>query len=384
MPGRSYDVAVIGGGPAGALAARELALGGLGVVLCEKARLPRYKACGGGVVARAWRLRPPGMRTVESLDLRHAELWAPRVGLVAVSTRAEPFLHMVMRADFDAALVERAKAVGVELRAGTSLEWLVRRSDRLLLGCSTGALTARFVVAADGTSGPTARLAGWGRQGGTVPAIEAELRVGADVLRSFQGSARFDLRTPLQGYSWVFPKRGHLSLGVLSRAKPAPALKRELFRYMDRLGLPRDGGLDLHGYRIPVQPRREGPAHGRVLLTGDACGLADPLTLEGITHAMRSGQLAARAILDGRQVAGAVERSYRALLGEHVLPDIVAGRRFARLLYARAPLVDQVLRRAGGRIGRRLTSVFAGEDTFRGLMRRTLALTWLMQSRPAG
>ncbi|MFQ5503870.1 MAG: geranylgeranyl reductase family protein [Planctomycetota bacterium] len=367
----SHDVAVVGGGPAGALAAWRLARQGLGTLLIEKQRLPRPKVCGGGVVARAWAELPALPRSLEVLPLDAAELWVEGMGPLGRVARDRPIFHMVMRSDFDQALVDAARGAGARVLDGCSLRSLEARSSGLALGTSRGSFRARFVLAADGASGACARLAGWSEPSGLVPALEAEVAVTSAELERHSGAARFDLRFPKGGYAWSFPKRDHLSLGVLSARRPVPPLKLHLARYLERLGLAKPRRIEIRGYRIPARPRA--PARQRILLLGDAAGLADPLTLEGITGALASGRLAAEALIDGRLVQGAVERGYRALLSRGIYPELFLSRILARVLHGPAPIVHRLFRRLGQRAAERLVSVFAGESSYRRLLR-----SWLL------
>src|SRR5205823_68793 len=107
------------------------------------------------------------------------------------------------------------------------------------------------------------------------------------------GIARFDFGAIRAGYAWVFPKRAHLTVGVLSCARRVPDLKAALARYAASLGLVPAAPPEVHGSLIPVRPRPGGFARGRVLLAGDAAGFVDPVLCEGITHAVASGRAAA-------------------------------------------------------------------------------------------
>jgi len=375
------DVAVIGAGPAGAVAARQLAQHGLEVALIEKQVLPRYKTCGGGIVERAWRLAQPV--EAPSVEINQIDVWLRGQRLCRVQ-RQGPVLRTVMRADFDRALVTSAQLAGARLYCPCSLLSLRRRSDRIVLETSTAELEARFVIAADGTAGPTAKLGGWA-PGLAIPALEAEVGMAPGQLgngESSQPVARFDLRSPRLGYSWVFPKRAHMSIGVLATRKPYPPLKAALVQYLDALGIPRGVSTEVHGFRIPVRPRPR-PARGRVLLTGDAAGFVDPVTFEGISHALLSGRLAAQAIVEGRLVGGAVERGYLALLQDQVLPELRAGRRLARLFYANAAWVERWMPRLLPRAAEYMTDIFTGDLTMSAVWRRLLSLSWLRHLRAA-
>lgn len=373
------DVAVVGGGPAGASAARVLAEAGARVVLLEKHAVPRYKTCGGGVVGRALHALPAALRaaveaTVVERPCHTAELHLRDEALSFQARRRPPVVSMVMRDRFDAALVAAAEAAGAELRPRCALRDVRTRSDRCELETGDGPVAARFVIGADGAAGLTARRAGWAPQR-AVPAVEAEVRVSERDFARLDGTARFDFGVVPAGYGWVFPKRAHLSIG-LATLHPRVDLHAALARYLGALGLDRLERIDKHGFLIPLTPRPDGVARGRVLLSGDAAGLADPLTGEGISAAIASGTLAARAILAAGDDPGRVGRAYEdALAG--LRRELRLGRVLARLTYSLPRARAWMFRRCGQRMTDAVTDVMLGERTYRSTVRRarTLAIS---------
>src|SRR4029077_4203440 len=115
-------------------------------------------------------------------------------------------------------------------------------------------------------------------------------------LERFARVPRFDVGTVPYGYAWVFPKTAHLSVGVLTTHRGAINLHGQLEEYLRVIGLAPQS-MERHGFVIPVRPRAGPLARARMLLVGDAAGLADPGTAEGISLAARSGRLAADAII---------------------------------------------------------------------------------------
>src|SRR5882672_3905039 len=233
-----FDVAVVGAGPAGATAALTLARRGLKVALLEKDALPRYKTCGGALVARGLALFPEEIHTVFEQRCVQAELHLLDGDLHYRATREPPgplIMAMTMR-------------------------------DRL--DHDAGPVTAAFVIAADGATGELARLAGWqdGRQ--LIPALEYEVRVDDATLDRFARVPRFDVGLVPHGYAWVFPKTTHLSVGVLTTHRGAINLHRQLEEYLRVIGLAPQS-LERHGFVIPVRPRAGPLARERMLLVGD-------------------------------------------------------------------------------------------------------------------
>ena len=373
-----HDVAVVGAGPAGACAARVLAEAGARVVLLEKQTLPRYKTCGGGVVERALRGLPPAVRaaveaTVVERPCHTAQIELAAEGLHLRAQRTRPVISMVMRDRFDAALTAAAGRAGADVRERCAVRGVVTRPERVELETTGGPVAARFVVAADGATSETARLAGWRPARPCAPALEAEIRVPDADFERLSGAARFDFGPIVAGYGWVFPKRAHLSVGVCTM-RTGVNLHEALAGYLRALGLTRLEHAEKHGFFIPLAPRAEGAVRGRLLLAGDAVGLADPVTGEGISAAIETGTRAARAIVDAGDDPERVRTGYDAALGG-LRREARLGRILAGLTYEVPRLRRWVFRLHGQVLAEAMTDVLMGDRTYAGLLGR--ARTWL-------
>ena len=362
------DVAVVGGGPAGATAARHLARAGLAVRLCESRPLPRYKTCGGGVVGRARHWLEVDLEPAVESECHRAEMRFLDDGLRFELAGERPLVTMVMRSDLDHLLVRAAERAGAEIHSPCAVDGLEPRAGGVRLTTGAGPCEARFVVAADGASGRIARWAGWCRDSPRAAALESEIQVSPSTLERFTGRAVFDFGLVAAGYAWVFPKRDHLSIGCLSTRPGGRPLKEHLDAYLDRLGV-EPVERDDHGFVIPLAPRAPDLVRGRVLLTGDSAGLADPITAEGISFAALSGRLAATAIVAGEGDPRRVARGYQRRLGNEILGELAAARPLARLLYRHPGAARFVLRRAGASLCRAMGEVMAGETTYQRLAR---------------
>ena len=362
------DAIVVGAGPAGATAAAALARRGARVALVEREKLPRYKTCGGGVVGRAFKSWPEGAARPVERECRAAVASFLESDVSFRVERAAPIVSMTMRAELDRALCESATAAGAQLLEGCEVTGVRADREGVDVETSRGKLRARFLVGADGVLSSVARLAGWERAPRTIPALEIEARVPPEVFERFAGAARFDFEAMEAGYGWVFPKREHLSCGILTMRRGLGGLHGALERYLARVGVAPILAEERHGYVIPVAPRPGGLARGRVLLAGDAAGLADALTGEGISIAMASGRIAAEAVLEGDPAR--VRRAYARALRREILGELRIGRWLAWLVYRRPELLRALLRRRGQSLCEGLTDVFAGERTYRSLVGR--------------
>ena len=386
-PWRTADAVIVGGGPAGAMAAIRLAGAGRRVLLIEREALPRYKPCGGGLVWRARQNLPIDITGCVEQECRRVLISYRSLEREFAVEDGQPLVSMVMRADFDRRLIEHARTLGAEILEGSDAWRLKAWRDRVELDVGGRPVRARWLIAADGAASQVARQAGWKAFRHLVPAIECELPADRKTCRRFADVARFDFDFPPDGYGWVFPKREHLSVGVgsfgtLVGRRPPESLKRTLADYLHRHDLPEPAPDQEHGYVIPVAPRPGGVTRGRVMLVGDAAGLADPVTAEGLSHALQSGVMAAEAIIAGDADDTACSR-YAGRVARDLLPELQRGRWLGRLLYGSGTLRNALLDRHGQRIAGKMVRIFRGESRYRDV--RASALRMLQDiGRPGG
>jgi geranylgeranyl reductase family protein len=348
---KNYDVIVAGAGPGGATAAYFLGRAGRRVLVLEKERLPRYKPCGGGISAVLLEQFPFSFEPV--FESRPAEVvYSLRGEAVSVPLAGRP-LRMVMRDSFDSFLLDRT---GAEVRAGRPVRKVREEAGRVEVETADGEVfSAAHLIGADGANSAVARSLGLRRGKAPAAAIEAEVRVPPEALARFEGRLEFLFGEVRLGYLWIFPKRDHLSVGIGALLPGPGMLQKQLRRVMAEQGIDLDGA-PLRGHPLPINLRRGPVCTRRTLLVGDAAGLMDPLSGEGIRPAILSGRLAAEAILAGRpeSYAAAVERR----LGRNRLPALFLALLFYLLpdfcfeLGARNPIVTQAfMDLLGGRIG---------------------------------
>lgn len=366
----AWDAVVIGAGPAGASAAWRLADGGASTLLLEQQTLPRYKACGGGVPARTLQL-------LDDLDI--SAVSEGHVDTIDVSrfgqhqfrkTSDRPLAWMVMRDRFDQFLTERAAASGAQVRDATAVQSIAPAESCYEIETPTGIVRARHVVAADGATGPTAR---WLQIPSAVTrsaAYEVEVAAPPRALDHWRRTANVDIGYRPWGYGWVFPKAGALSIGVVTSPKHGRGIRKHTDRYLSRLGLAEASVLNVRGH--PIRYRRsthEPVAAERALLLGDAAGLADEFTAEGIAYAVHSANLAAVAVLADDRSA----ESYTAMVDGEIQPELDAARTVSRLYYwcvTTWPWLALTTSKHVDYLWRAFFRVMRGESTYHGELSR--------------
>ncbi len=324
-PGIRWDLVVVGAGPAGSSAARAAAEAGASVLLVDRARFPRYKTCGGGLIGISLDHVPESVLAVVEQRVTRVR-FTLRGRSASTHRRREPFLALVQRERFDQALVDAAVAAGVRFVDGVTVRGMAETADGVDVETSEGGIHASVVVGADGVGGRVARYVG-------VNAAGVDLALESEIVRPAAADGRpreWDERVYLDWgsepgtYAWMFPKTETLTVGVIQRRGRPDATRAYLDRYIRQLGLEgatvtRSSG-HLAQWRSPDSPLRR----GRVLVAGDAAGLLDPFTREGISFALRSGTWAGEAAATGDLAR------YTARVQRELEPDIMAG---ARLLH---------------------------------------------------
>jgi geranylgeranyl reductase family protein len=292
------DVLVVGAGPAGSATALHLARAGARVVLAERGRFPRDKPCGGGLTGRALRHAPCRVEAVVEdrvdrfeLGLRYRRRFERR--------SETPVILMTQRRRLDALLAEQAAAAGADLREAARVEDLVAAPDGATASVGGSRVHASVVVGADGANGTVARAAGLGEGIVRGVALEANVPWGRLDPDRYRGRAVVELGVVPGGYGWVFPKATHANLGVGGWGGEGPRLRAHLARLARAHGLADADLAETKGHRLPMRRPGAPSARDRVLLVGDAAGLVDPLSGDGIYEAFVSGRLAADAILSG-------------------------------------------------------------------------------------
>lgn len=361
---KDFNVIVIGSGPAGALAALELAKNNISVAIIDKAKLPRYKTCGGGLVYRGRKLLDFNIDSVVEREFKSITIAMAATDISFKVKRELPIVSMVMRDKFDNFLVAKAVKNGAILFDNENVKDILFNNDKLLITTNNRQFKADFIVAADGALSITAKKMGWKDNRHLIPALEYEVVVNNTLFSKFSKDLRFDLDAIPQGYGWVFPKKDHLSIGVASATRGKKDLKNYYKKYLNSLGINEIISEERHGAQIPLSPRDEGFFKNNVLLIGDAAGFADPVTAEGISNAMYSGILAAKALVEAKLKSKKVAALYSQKLEEKLLPELKTGRILAEIFYRQKWLQKLIIKNFGEKFGSAMADIFIGNRSY--------------------
>jgi geranylgeranyl reductase family protein len=326
---------------------------GLGVLALERAP-DRRKACGGCVTEKAAHYLPRMWRDAGAYPVYSAQLTS---GDISVEARmGRPVASLVDRLRFDAFLRQHAKDRGATV-LWEAVREVREESGSVSVRTSRGRHRARYVVGAGGANCPCARWVNRVHPAARVMGMAAEM----ELPRSFRpGGIRLVMGLSGYGYGWLFPREDRLNVGLTEYVSKARRLKPAFQRLLAGEAAEETMAW-VRSRPIPCHNGRRRLSRGRVVLTGDAAGLVDPLSGEGIAYAAASGIRAGRAIINGLKRRGRdTFPGYRLWVREKIYPEFrwaallaeVAfriPRRFTGLMAARPELFEYYMELLGGR-----------------------------------
>jgi geranylgeranyl reductase family protein len=376
----AYDAIVAGAGPAGSTAARLLAQQGARVLLLDKARFPRDKPCGGGVTLAAANegdvdLSPVIERTVHNVQvsLRHSKPF--------VRSSPLPLAYMTQRSRLDAYLVEQAVAAGAEFRDGHGVRELdINGVVTVRPGGDTH--IARILIGADGANGIVAKQAGFPTSTDAAVALEANYPASGAFAERWADAIALDFGGTPGGYAWLFPKGDHVNVGIGGWRHIGPTLRARLSALCRFLNLDESKLYGLRGYHLPLRAPNAPVVRGPVLLAGDAAGMVDPLSGEGIHAAFWSGRLAAESV--ARLLSGETSdlHGYEAAVRDQIEQELVISRKL-QTLFQRFPRPCVAVMRRSDRFWGALVGFVRGTTNYTTFRRRLGPLAWAIDGAAA-
>src|SRR5438477_131386 len=319
-------VAILGGGPAGAFAAEQLASAGLSVVLMDE-KLAWEKPCGGGLTHKAYSQYPFLIDNATPKRLVTETVLTASRGGEATLKLGEP-LVIYSRYDLNRMLLERAGSAGAQIEK-TRVTGMLREGGRWVLRTTGGTLDADFCIVATGARNPL-------RDVGTQLTAPDTMSALGYYVEGQQAQIDIQFLPRLEGYIWIFPRCGHLSVGICGKGEPAGSLRQRLERFMNERGLAWKGST-FYSHLLPSLDtpswRKNRVAGEGWMAVGDAAGLVDPITGEGLYYAIRSADLAARSLLSSSADPASRMAQYRALLRRDFAVDLEYGSRLAKRVF---------------------------------------------------
>jgi geranylgeranyl reductase family protein len=362
-------VAILGGGPSGAFAAAQLASSGVKTIVFDE-KLAWEKPCGGGLTWKAYSQYPfLAEGETPKKVIRQTVLSAPKSKSVTLSLD-HPLL-IYSRYDLNGMLLDRAQRAGAQIEKTRVLN-IERTGARWALRTRTGTLEADYCIVATGARNPL-------RAFGTELTARDSMSALGYYIPGDRHQIDIQFLPKLEGYIWVFPRCGHLSVGICGKGEPASALRVRLERYMEEQGLSKDGAT-FYSHLLPCLDtpawKRNRVAGDGWLATGDAAGLVDPITGEGLYYALRSADLATKALLS--EAPELLAAGYRKLLRRDFVADLEFGSRLAGRVFHGKFLGGAVTSRMVQftRLSPKFRSVmqdlFDGTQPYAGLKRRLM------------
>lgn len=325
-----YDCIVVGAGPAGSATAYHLAKQGRTVLLLEKAVLPRYKPCSGAVSPSVAEWFDFDFTPVIDRTLRRVRYtWKLGDPVEGELKTAEP-IWMVRRDRFDHYLVQQAQSLGAQLMDGTAVTAVAFKGDFWQVNTAADSFEGRYVVAADGASGPMAQWLGLPQQQVRLAGV---LEVGTAEPLDDRSAINFEFGLVKNGCLWSFPKQQGYSIGVSTfRGKNLQEFRSYLEPYARSFGVDyAEGTAFTHGLNLWDGNQR---LHSdRALAVGEAAAIVDPLSAEGIRPAMISGARAAAALHQALSGDANALAGYTQTMHQEWGADMQWAQRIASLFY---------------------------------------------------
>lgn len=364
-------VAILGGGPAGAFAAERLASAGVQVMLFDE-KLAWEKPCGGGLTYKAYSQYPFLLEnSTPKRFVNRTVLAAPKAG--AVNLDLDHPLLIYSRFDLNRMLLERAEHAGAQIEKARVLE-INRQGSGWRVRTNHGVADADFCIVATGARNPL-------REMGTQLTPADTMSALGYYVSGEQSMIDIQFLPRLEGYIWIFPRCGHLSVGICGKGEPASALRKRLEQYMAEREISWKHG-SFYSHLLPslhtASWRQNRVAGEGWIAVGDAAGLVDPITGEGLYYAIRSADLAARALLSEVTTLAEKMAQYQRLLRRDFAADLEFGSRLARrvflgkFLWSSVPARMVQFTRRSPRFSAIMRDLFSGLQPYLGLRRRLL------------
>jgi len=286
-----FDVAIIGAGPAGTAAAFDLSAKGLKVLILDKYAFPRKKACAGGITPKAYYLFQYDISSVIKKECRTIKINPHRQKSFFIKDE-KPLCYMTRREELDLFSLNKVMEKGAQFKVIKKIQSIKESPSCVEIHTDCDCFKALYLIGADGANSIVRRFVSKSRFYEKQSALEADVKID----RPGRIQMELDFSKSKNSYYWIFPKDDHVNIGIYSIDSHVRPKIQHLFEYADAKLQSRHLSA-IKGYPICTSGFNYRPDSKRILLAGDAAGLGEKLLGEGIYFAVKSGQLAAGAIL---------------------------------------------------------------------------------------
>lgn len=336
-----FDCVVVGLGPAGAITAYTLARAGWSVLALDKRVHPRSKTCGGCLSRKVDAILPFSISPVIEHTINEAAFTFKGQDEIVYRLK-DPFAYIVRRERFDQFLAAKAVEAGAIVRQGEGAISLTESENGVSVETKTGGYRGRVLVGADGIQGIVARRLG--EEYGHSSSLALEAETGISRMSYVPAHPRPESRIWIDvgwvdfGYGWIFPRRPSYSVGIADSGVSGHRLKQAFSNLFSSHGLlTGEKPATINGYQIPLstaENRKKKVVSNCAALIGDAAGLVNPLTGEGIYYALWSGLILAACLIEHSKDPSRALSSYERRIRTELHPQFAVAERVARLLYS--------------------------------------------------
>jgi len=318
---KNYDVIIVGAGPSGSIAGYELSKRGAKVLIIEKDKFPRYKTCGGTIQHKTLKYIPFDISKVIENTI-YGVSFSHKFQNSFSRKYEKPLMYCISRENFDTYLLNKAKNQGAEVIEGQKVVNVKLLEDNVLVRTEDQEFNSKYVIGADGAYSIVAKSLNFVQVEQKSLGIESEIIINENITYNRKDYVKIDWGTLPSGYAWLFPKLNNLSVGVGGPIIIGSKLKSYFKKFLNYLNISEEQVKSLKAHILPTRTKKIKIYIDRALLVGDAAGLIDAFTGEGISLAIRSGQLAAKVLFDclGKKTVNLSE--YQRIIDAEIISEL--------------------------------------------------------------
>jgi flavin-dependent dehydrogenase len=291
----------------------------------------------------------------------------------------QTLVYMTQRHRLDAFLLDKACDAGAEFRGGITVRGVEMDRDGVRIDANGDKVPAAVLVGADGANGMVARSVGLQPVTSPPVALEAQFPYPTGTVpNEWSDLLALELGSMAGGYGWSFPKADHFNVGCGGYHEEGGNLRRHLYDLQNHYRLGSLSTRNLRGHHLPTRDEGAPIVRGRTLLVGDAAGLVDPMSGEGIYSAFVSGHLAAARLLRFLDGKDPDLWSYEAAIEREIMSDIRAAK-VLRDAYHYTPWPSVFMLRRSEKMRRMLCQLITGERTYQGFLRQLGPLQYVLR-----